>query len=428
MLNSTHQGREPSSTRDLRVGVIGLGVRGMDALARNMAETYPTVGFEVVALSDQNPDRMIEAAATLADHYQAVGKMIDPRLYRSGHDLINDDLDLVVITTPTYTHRAYAVPALLSGKKVYCDKPLAQNVSDSIAIFEAETEAANPLMMGFTRRFEAPWIRTSELLASGEIGELRMIQSRTVIPYHRYLTGWWRHREWSGGALNDKGSHIFDVFNWMSDSEAISVSGVGGRSMIAPDPSAPERCRDCDRSCMYRRRATDSGEAVAPDLMLVSGLARSKETDEIHVDDSCVFRPGADIYHNGSVRFTYDNGIIASYIFSFFGPPAEDEETMELIGTDGRLILTRGIGRISIATVDGVGSRTLDVRSEEFGDSHFGADKQLVRALRGFCEGDVPVVSAAAGLESTRMVAAGLESMDQGGVQIKMEDYTNAAS
>lgn len=429
MSDSTLQGHSPSSFRVLRVGVIGLGVRGMDALARNMAETYPAVGLEVAALSDQNPDRMVEAARTLTDHYRAVGKQIDPRLYRSGHELITDDeLDLVVITTPTHTHRAYAVPAILSGKKVYCDKPLAQNVGDSRAIFEAETAAANPLMMGFTRRFEAPWIRASELLASGEIGDLRMIQARTVIPYHRYLTGWWRRREWSGGALNDKGSHIFDVFNWMSNSKAVTVSGVGGRSMIDPDPTAPERCQDCDRSCMYRRRTKDSGEAVAPDLMLVPGSARSQETDEVHVDDSCVFRPGADIYHNGSVRFTYANGVIANYLFSFFGPPAEDEETIELIGTDGRLLLTRGLGQISIATVDGVRNRTLDVRSEDFSDSHFGADKQLVRALRGFCNGDIPVVSAAAGLESTRMVAAGLESMDQDGVQVAMEDYTDEVS
>ncbi len=422
-------GHDQNASSALRVGVIGLGIRGMDSLARNMAETFPDVGLEVAALCDQNQDRMVEASRTLADQYGAVGKRITPRLYQDGHELIEEaDLDLVVITTPTYAHRTYADHALRSGTKVYCDKPLAQNVSEANAIFEAEKASDNPLMMGFTRRFEAPWIRVSELLAGGEIGDLRMIQSRTVIPYHRYLTGWWRRREWSGGALNDKGSHIFDVFNWMTDSRAIAVSGVGGRSMIEPDPTAPERCRDCDRTCTYRRRASGSGDAIAPDLMLLGGSARLQDTDEIHIDDSCVYRPGADIYHNGSVRFTYENGVLASYFFSFFGPPAVDEETIELVGTDGRITLTRELGRIDIATVSGMRNRTFDVQGEDFQDSHFGADKRLVRALRRFCEGEPPVVSAAAGLESVRMVEAALGSMDQNGIQVMMEDGTDGVA
>ena len=47
-----------------------------------------------------------------------------------------------------------------------------------------------------------------------------MIQIRDIIPYHRYLTAWWRRREWSGRALNDKGCHLFDAFNWFAESRA----------------------------------------------------------------------------------------------------------------------------------------------------------------------------------------------------------------
>ena len=415
--------------QDVRVGVIGLGVRGMDAIARNMAETYPAERLRVDALCDQNVDRAHEASQTVEAHYRAVGCHISPRIYGAAHDLIADDeLDLIVITTPTYTHREIATEALASGKKVYCDKPLAQNVAESQAILDAEEAFRNPLLIGFTRRFEAPWIEAAEVVARGEIGDLRMIHSRTIIPYHRYLTGWWRRREWSGGALNDKGSHIFDVFNWLSGSFPVAVSAVGGRSMIEPDMEAPVRCSRCDRECVFRRREMGTGHAVAPDLKLVADSVRSKETDPAHIDDWCVYRSDSDIYHNGTVRFTYESGVLATYLFSFFGPPSPDEETLELVGTTGRVMLTRALGRIDIATLDGSRNRTFSIRNDDFDGSHFGADKELIRALGRLCDGDAPAVSAAAGHESVLMVAAALESMDKNGKQIEMETTTHGTN
>lgn len=391
-----------------------------------MAEAYPAERLRIDALCDQNADRAYEASLTVEAHFRAAGCQISPRLYDAADDLIADDeLDLIVITTPTYTHRKIATAALASGKKVYCDKPLAQNVQESQAILDAEAAFRNPLLMGFTRRFEAPWIRVAEMVAGGEIGDLRMIHSRTIIPYHRYLTGWWRRREWSGGALNDKGSHIFDVFNWLSGSSPLTVSAVGGRSMIEPDEEAPDRCSRCDRDCVFRRREMGTGLAIAHDLKLVAGSVRSKETDPAHIDDWCVYRSDSDIYHNGTVRFTYQSGVLATYLFSFFGPPSPDEETLELVGTTGRLLLTRALGSIDVATLDGSGNRTFSIRNDDFEGSHFGADRELVRALGRFCDGDAPAVSAAAGHESVLMVSAALESMDMNGIQIEMETNTH---
>jgi predicted dehydrogenase len=199
------------------VGIIGLGVRGLHSIARPMAETFPETKFLITALCDRNPLRMAEAGDFLRPLYGAHGVKFAPRNYTDGRDLIADPaVDLIVITSITDTHRQFAVPALYSGKKVYCDKPLAHNVADAAAIVEAEAAAGNPLIMGFTRRYERTWLKAYELLRADAIGPLAMIQVRNIIPYHRYLTAWWRRREWSGGALNDKGCHLFDVFNWFS--------------------------------------------------------------------------------------------------------------------------------------------------------------------------------------------------------------------
>ena len=408
------------------VGIIGLGVRGVACIARLMAD-HPEVGFEITALCDRNPQRIDEAQAALQQRYAAHGRDIAPKCYEDGLELIADpDVDLIVITSVTDTHRQFAVPALRSGKKVYCDKPLAQNAEDAVAIVEAEVEAQNSLIMGFTRRYETPWRRAYELLQEGVIGDLIMLQVRDIIPYHRYLTAWWRRRAWSGGALNDKGSHLFDVFNWFAGAQAVKVHGFGGRSVIQPDPEAPPRCRLCERVCPYRRREPDSAAPSTRDMQAHFGASWLAEQEEKHADDICVYAPGADLYHNGSIHVSYHNGVIASYFYTIFGPPAEDQETLELVGAKGRLILTRQTGELDIVTDHGATHQVLDCRDEHFEDSHFGADIALVRELRRFYDGAPPTVSARAGLEATRMVMAALRSMDAGGVTVALEEIPNA--
>lgn len=419
--------RERPSRPPVGVGIIGLGTRGVHAIAKNMADLWPETGLEIVALCDRSPARMNEARDALRARYDDAGCPIDPSLHRDGKDLIaNPTVDLVVVTSITDTHREFVVPALRAGKRVYCDKPLAHNVTDSIAIVEAETETDNPLIMGFTRRYEAAWRRAHELVADGAIGRLVMMQVRDVIPYHRYLTAWWRRREWSGGALNDKGSHLFDVFNWFAESQVVSVSGLGGASMIEPDPTAPARCHQCSRDCPFRRRSEITNAPVGEEFTAHDGPSWLDETDEKYIDDVCVYAPGADIYHNGNIQFSYANGIIASYFYTIFGPPSADEETFELVGTTGRIILTRSTGSLDVLSDRGNTHNTVTCRDEHFEGTHFGADAALVRELRRFSDGAAPTVSARAGLEATRMVEAALTSMDRNGTQLHMTELPNA--
>jgi predicted dehydrogenase len=414
-----------SYKRTIGIGIIGLGVRGFYCIGMNMAQTCQETGFRIAALCDRNPARMEEVRDMLVGAYAGEGVSISPRLYGNGLDLIGaHEVDLIVITSITDTHREFAVPALLSGKKVYCDKPLAQDVGDAVAIVEAEAESENPLIMGFTRRYESAWKKAYALLQDGVIGKLIMIQIRDIIPYHRYLTAWWRRREWSGGALNDKGCHLFDAFNWFAESRATRVHGFGGRSVVQPDADAPVRCLMCDRTCPYRRRSADSS---AFDIIPHFGPSWLKETEEKYMDDVCVYAPGSDVYHNGSIHFAYENDVIASYIYTFFGPRAEDQETLELVGTKGRIIPTRHTGSLDVVSDYGNEHQVLDCRDQDFGGSHFGADVALIRELRRFCDGAPPTVSAREGLEATRMVVAALASMDGGGAAVEMDSIPDAS-
>jgi predicted dehydrogenase len=150
------------------------------------------------------------------------------------------------------------------------------------------------------------------------------------------------------------------------------------------------------------------------------------ESEEKYMDDVCVYAPGADLYHYGSLQFRYQNGVLASYFYSLFGPHADDQETMELVGTSGRIRLIRHTGTLDVVRDRGAERAVTDCRDERFGGSHFGADVELIRELRRFYDGAPPLVSARSGLEATRMVMAALRSMDGGGVLVSMDEITDA--
>ena len=211
------------------VGIIGAGGRGVYCVGTRMAEMAPEQQLVVKAVCDRNADRMKEGKAHLEKQFAEREVKTEIRLIPDYRDLIADPrVDLVMVSTTCDAHRDPALAALASGKKVYLDKPIAADLDDSIAIIEGQRKHKNTLMMGFSRRYEPAWRKAHELLDDGVIGDLYMMQIRAVIPYWRYFQGWWRRRKWSGGALNDKSSHHYDVLNWFAHSRCEKISAFGG--------------------------------------------------------------------------------------------------------------------------------------------------------------------------------------------------------
>ncbi len=345
-----------------------------------------------------------------------------PKFYADPIDLINDDnVDLIVITTPTSSHLDAAIPALMSGKKVYLDKPIAHTIEDAVAIYAAEHQSDNPMIMGFTRRYERPWIDLHDLLQSGVIGDLKMMLIRAVLPYAFYFQTWHRTRSISGGAMNDKASHYTDVFNWFAGGRCQQANAFGGRNVFKTLPDAPEFCAKCDWDCAYR------ANQVRPDTQdqMRGAVDQSydDELDPLKRKDNCVYKAGADIFDHASVHYQYDNGIVASIFYTVYGPQSDDEETLELVGTKGRMILTRLRGEIDLVT--DYGERRKEIipcRAEAFETSHFGADRKLVQDMAAFARGAQPPVSGWHGMEATRMTIAAMTSIDRGGQTIQMSD------
>jgi len=258
------------------------------------------------------------------------------------------------------------------------------------------------------------------MLDDGVIGDLHMLLLRAVIPYHVYFPTWHRRREWSGGALNDKSSHHMDVFNWFAGGRAARISAFGGCRVFRPDPASPERCSVCERDCPYRMPPRDA--APTPDHVARFGSSWLEEKGILHRHDTCVYRPGADIRDHATIQIAYENGVVAALFWCIFGPRAEDQETLEIVGSRGRLILTRHTGRIDLVAEYGHRHDVLDTAGAEASSSHFGADLELVREMRRFADGAPPAVSGRDALAATRMVMAAQRSIDERGRTVALDE------
>ena len=407
------------------VGIIGTGRRGFE-LGTCIIDLYGTTQLEIRALCNRTRVRMEEAKASFLSRYRnRYGVSPSMTLYEKYDDLIGDpDVDLVLVVTPTYVHEEPAVKAVRAGKKVFLDKPIAQNLEGALKIRKAEQENNNPLVMGFTRRFEQKWLDTFEIIQGGAVGDVKMLLHRAVVPYHNIFQTYMRRLEWSGGALAEKVSHLFDVLNWFAGEPPDKVSSFGGRLVYVPQENAPKRCRECDRVCPYR--VGEKQEMVRQDNMVDFGDSRALETELIKLHDICVWLPGADINDHGIVNVAYPGGIKATIFWSLFGPDSDDQETLEIVGEKGKILLTRHPGRIDVISGYGERHEVFDKKPDRFENSHFGADHRLIEELDRFCKTGVSPVSAKEGLGSARLVEASHRSVDAGGELVYMRNVAGA--
>ena len=87
----------------------------------------------------------------------------------------SDDIDAVLICTPTNTHADLIEKLSRAGKAIFCEKPIdlsIDRVSDCLKVVE---DTSTKLMLGFNRRFDPHFIALKETVDAGRIGDVEMI-------------------------------------------------------------------------------------------------------------------------------------------------------------------------------------------------------------------------------------------------------------
>lgn len=140
--------------------------------------------------------------------------------------LRNDEIDAVVIVTPTVYHKEIAVAAAKAGKHILCEKPMAMNELECDEMIENAKRNHVIFQMAFMRRFDESFIQAKSIIASGEIGDVVMVRSNTRGP--SVPQRWMYDIKKSNGPLAEVNSHDIDSLRWFTGSEFKSVYAIGG--------------------------------------------------------------------------------------------------------------------------------------------------------------------------------------------------------
>lgn len=122
--------------------------------------------------------------------------------------LARDDVQAVIICTPTGFHKDMVLKAAAAGKHIFCEKPMAMNVADCEAMDAAAKAAGVVLQIGFVRHFCNEWLKLRQLIQEGVIG--RPVVWRSVSGGSGAPTPWFFDKEIGGGPFIDGAVHSYD--------------------------------------------------------------------------------------------------------------------------------------------------------------------------------------------------------------------------
>ncbi|MDT3444764.1 MULTISPECIES: Gfo/Idh/MocA family protein [unclassified Pseudofrankia] len=197
----------------LRIGVLGAARIAPAALIRPAAAVD---GAEVVAVAARDVAR----ARRFASRHGV------PRVLADYDAVIDDDeVDAVYIPLIPSAHARWTIRAIEAGKHVLCEKPFTANADEALAVKEAADRGGVVVMEAFHWRYHPLAERLLEIVSSGEIGPVRHVAARLVIPIPNRRDIRWQ-LALGGGSLMDIGSYGVHMMRTVVGSEPAVVSAA----------------------------------------------------------------------------------------------------------------------------------------------------------------------------------------------------------
>jgi predicted dehydrogenase len=198
-------------TRQLDKQSIGVGVAGTGFIGPAHVEGLRRNGIQVLGLAEATEERARQKAA----------EMGIPRAYGSLEAMLGDpEIDVVHLATPNYLHYPHAKAALMAGKHVVCEKPLAMNTKESGELVQLAAQKRLVNAVNHNIRMYPLVQQAHSLVQSGELGDLFILQGSYLQDWLLLPTDWnWRLEPDLGGtlrAVGDIGTHWLDLITFIT--------------------------------------------------------------------------------------------------------------------------------------------------------------------------------------------------------------------
>ena len=185
----------------IKIAVVGLGKMGLSHFA--MVNAHPKA--DTIAC---------DGSGFMVD---VLGKNIATPVYKKYEDLLEqEDLDAVVIATPSRLHAPMVETALTKGINVFCEKPFCLNWADSQRLTDLAATKGLVAQVGYHYRYVGAFGEMKRLLDGGAIGRITHVVAEAYGPVVlRPKRATWRtDKAEGGGCLYDYAAHPLNLLNW----------------------------------------------------------------------------------------------------------------------------------------------------------------------------------------------------------------------
>lgn len=147
----------------------------------------------------------------------------------SPEEIWESDVNAVLIASSTNTHAELLSEAIRAHKPIYCEKPIDLDINRVKDVVQQAGETDLPILIGFSRRFDANHLGVRQALQNGDIGKLEMIHITSRGPQPPPLS----YVKVSGGQLRDQTIHFFDMLRWLACEDPVEAYATGA-ALIDP--------------------------------------------------------------------------------------------------------------------------------------------------------------------------------------------------
>lgn len=186
----------------MRVALAGAGAFG----EKHLDGLTLIDGVEIVSIISRTAEQAAQVAAKYGAKHSSTE--LDDALAR-------DDVDAVILCTPTQMHAAQAIACMNAGKHVQVEIPLADSLADAEAVLAKQVETGLTCMVGHTRRFNPSHQYVHNRIAAGDFN-IQQMDVQTYFFRRQNMNAKGQPRSWTDHLLWHHAAHTVDLFAYQA--------------------------------------------------------------------------------------------------------------------------------------------------------------------------------------------------------------------
>jgi predicted dehydrogenase len=364
------------------------------ALSTRYAGTSKLVGF-----CDVNQTRMNYANHMLQELYDAE-PVPTYRFDQFEQMILEQQPDVVIVTTIDRTHHVYITRAMELGCDVISEKPMTIDAPRCQAILDAIQRTGRNLRVTFNYRYAPHSTKVREVLASGAIGQIHSVHFEWLLDVRHgadYFRRWHRDKRNSGGLLVHKATHHFDLVNFWMGTQPETVFAMGDLNFYGRENAEKRGVTGFYSRAHGSEHAQDDPFALhMEDNPRLKSMYLDAEHEDGYYRDQSVFGDGISIEDTMGVMVRYRNGAIMTYSLNAYLPWEGfriafngDKGRLQLLVVEGSYInaggesAAEGAARTRRITLFPMHGEPYDVEIPEAVGGHGGGDSVMLEDIFG---------------------------------------------